>query len=122
MRDRAPRMPDLREGAVPERGRPGEDRVGQAQDGRSTHAHARGVQGGYASGEYRLRESSSGLLDDETVLCTRALSASGCFSGYRVIECPSGEEAAANLVRVNDAVLVGAGYPRTVDVLGSAGY
>ena len=67
-------------------------------------------------------KTACGLLDDETVLCTRALAASGCFSGYRTIECPSGEEAAANLVRVNGVVLVSAGYPKTADVLASEGY
>ena len=45
-----------------------------------------------------------------------------CFSGYRVIECPEGEEAAANLVRVNDVVLASAGHPRTVGLLASEGH
>ena len=67
-------------------------------------------------------KTACGLLDDETVFCTRALSASGCFSGYRIIECPCGEEAAANLVRVNGVVLVSAGYSKTADVLASEGY
>ena len=67
-------------------------------------------------------KSDCGLLDDETVFCTRALAASGCFSGYRVIECPAGEEAAANLVRVNGVVLASAGHPRTVGLLASEGY
>ena len=67
-------------------------------------------------------KSECGLLDDETVFCTGALAASGCFSGYRVIECPAGEEAAANLVRVNGAVLASAGHPRTVGLLAGEGY
>ena len=67
-------------------------------------------------------KSDCGLLDDETVFCTRALAASGCFSGYRVIECPAGEEAAANLVRINGVVLASAGHPRTVRLLASEGY
>ena len=67
-------------------------------------------------------KTACGLLDDETVSCTRALSASGCFSGYRVIECPCGEKAAANLARVNGVVLVSAGYPRTTNVLASESY
>ena len=56
------------------------------------------------------------------MFCTKALAASGCFSGYRVIECREGEEAAANLIRVNGVVLVSAGYPGTADLLASEGY
>ena len=67
-------------------------------------------------------KTACGLLDDETVFCTRVLGASGCFSGYRVIDCPSGEEAAANLVRIDDVVLVSAGYPKTANLLASKGY
>ena len=67
-------------------------------------------------------KSACGLLEPETVFCTEALAATGCFSGYHVIPCPSGEEAAANLIRVNDAVLVSAGYPRTVDLLDRHGF
>lgn len=62
------------------------------------------------------------LLDGETILSTRRLAASGCFAGYRVIEVPEGEEAAANLVRVNDHVLMAAGFPRTAARLDAAGY
>ena len=67
-------------------------------------------------------KTDCGLLDDETVFCTRALAASGCFSGYRVIECPAGEEAAANLIRINGVVLASAGHLGTVGLLASEGY
>lgn len=67
-------------------------------------------------------KTECGLLDDETVFCTRTLAASGCLSGYRVIECPEGEEAAANLVRVNGVVLAAAGHPGTVGLLAGEGY
>ncbi len=67
-------------------------------------------------------KTDCGLLDDETVFCTRALAASGCFAGYRVIECPEGEEAAANLIRVNGVVLTSAGHPATVGLLAGEGY
>ncbi|MFN3281842.1 MAG: dimethylarginine dimethylaminohydrolase family protein [Tabrizicola sp.] len=62
------------------------------------------------------------LLDAETILATKRLSASGCFSGYRVIDVPQGEEAAANTIRFNDLVLMPAGFPRTRDLLDAAGY
>ena len=67
-------------------------------------------------------KSACGLLAPETVFCTEALAATGCFSGYHVIQCPRGEEAAANLVRVNDTVLVGSNYPETVDLLTRHGF
>jgi dimethylargininase len=62
------------------------------------------------------------LLDDETILCTERLAASGVFTDYRVVLTPAGEEAAANALRVNDRVFVGDRFPRTADRLGSAGY
>jgi len=62
------------------------------------------------------------LLDEETILSTERLASSGVFEGYRVILAPAGEEAAANALRVNDRVFVGADFPRTADMLASAGY
>lgn len=62
------------------------------------------------------------LLDEETVLSTERLAASGVFEDYRVVLTPPGEEAAANSLRVNDRVFVGNGFPRTVDRLAAAGY
>ncbi|MCU0901872.1 MAG: arginine deiminase family protein [Cypionkella sp.] len=62
------------------------------------------------------------LLDEETILSTRRLSATGCFDGYRVIDVADGEEAAANTIRFNDLVLMPAGFPRTRDRLEAAGY
>lgn len=62
------------------------------------------------------------LLDGETILSTRRLDASGCFSGYRVLHVPEGEEAAANSIRFNRFVLLPAGFPRTAEMLDKAGY
>jgi len=62
------------------------------------------------------------LLDDETILATRRLSATGCFDGYRVVHTADGEEAAANAIRFNDLVLMPAGFPATADMLASHGY
>jgi dimethylargininase len=53
---------------------------------------------------------------------TERLSHSGVFSGFRQIIVPEGEEAAANALRVNDRVLVAQGHPRTLRLLGQAGY
>jgi dimethylargininase len=62
------------------------------------------------------------LLDDETVLTTRRLSKSGVFKGFREIIVPDGEEAAANALRVNTALFVGARFRRTTERLADAGY
>jgi dimethylargininase len=62
------------------------------------------------------------LMDAETILSTRRLSASGCFDGYRVLDVAEGEEAAANAIRFNNLVLCPAGFPRTAEMLSTAGY
>ncbi|QYK40701.1 MAG: dimethylarginine dimethylaminohydrolase [Paracoccaceae bacterium] len=62
------------------------------------------------------------LVDAETILSTPRLAASGCFAGYRVIHTADGEEAAANAIRFNGAVIVPDGFPRTAERLAQAGY
>jgi dimethylargininase len=62
------------------------------------------------------------LLDEETVLSTARLARSGVFDGFDVVLTPKGEEAAANALRVNDVVMVGADFPRTIETLDKRGY
>jgi dimethylargininase len=62
------------------------------------------------------------LLDDETVLSTARLAQSGVFKDLEPLLVPPGEEAAANALRVNDVVLVGSQFPRTIDLLTQAGF
>lgn len=62
-------------------------------------------------------KSDCALIDDETILSTRRLAASGVFEGFRIIETPDGEEAAANALRVNRALFIGSKYRRTADLL-----
>lgn len=62
------------------------------------------------------------LLDEDTILATKRLDASGCFAGYKVIHVADGEEASANSIRFNDKVLMPSGFPRTRDALDAAGY
>jgi dimethylargininase len=62
------------------------------------------------------------LLDEETILATQRLSASGCFAGYRVIHTAEGEEASANSIRFNELLVMPAGFPRTAETLSLAGY
>ena len=67
-------------------------------------------------------KSDCALLDEETILATARLAASGVFAAFDVIETPAGEEAAANALRVNDTVFVGSQFPRTIELLGDRGY
>jgi dimethylargininase len=67
-------------------------------------------------------KSDCGLLDSDTIFSTTRLAKSGCFDDYQVIECPEGEEAAANLIRVNDCVILRSGFPATCGLLEQQGY
>lgn len=67
-------------------------------------------------------KSDCGLLDGSTIFSTALLASSGCFEGYRVIEAPQGEEAAANLIRFNDHVIMRTGFPKTKALLENEGY
>lgn len=62
------------------------------------------------------------LLDEDCILSTRRLAASGVFGNFRIIAVADGEEAAANALRVNDVVFVGADYPRTIETLQKEGF
>lgn len=62
------------------------------------------------------------LLDEDTILSTKRLAATGCFKGYNVILAADGEEACANSIRFNDLVIMPDGFPRTEDILQKAGY
>ena len=57
------------------------------------------------------------VLDSETILATSRLANAECFAPFRVLTVPQGEEAAANSIRVNDTVLVPAGFPATTELI-----
>ena len=67
-------------------------------------------------------KSDCSLIDERVILCTAALERSGLFSGYGTVVVPDSEKRAANSLRVNDAVLVGEEFPRTIDLLQRSGY
>ena len=67
-------------------------------------------------------KTASALLDDETVLVTPALAQTEFFRGFRQVVTAEGEEASANCLRVNDVLLVGSDFPRTLDQLSTLGY
>ena len=62
------------------------------------------------------------LLGPNEILSTERLQSSGCFDGYQVINVADGEEAAANVIRVNDYVIMPAGFPKTKEILENHGY
>lgn len=62
------------------------------------------------------------LLDEGTVLVTHRLEGAPFFRGLRELVLPRGEEPAANALRVNGTVFVGADFPRTQDLLAAEGY
>ena len=73
------------------------------------------------SGTLHLK-SDCALLDEETVLVTGNLARSGIFDGWRTLIVPNNEPGAANVLRINDRVLVRAECPRTADRLANEGF
>ena len=67
-------------------------------------------------------KSDCSLLDEDTILATARLAASGVFEGFRVVLTPEGEEGAANAVRVNERVLMSDAFPRTAEMLNTLDY
>lgn len=66
-------------------------------------------------------KTASSIIDEETILATADLAASGVFAGYRVLVVPAGEEAGANVLRVNNTILAGSRFPRIMDLLDGYG-
>jgi dimethylargininase len=66
-------------------------------------------------------KSASSLIDEDAILSTAELAATGVFEGLRTLVVPAGEDAAACVLRVNDVVLAGAQFPRTLDLLTAHG-
>jgi dimethylargininase len=67
-------------------------------------------------------KSASSLLSEDTVMATKKLADSDVFAGLKILIVPEGEEGAANFLRVNDTVLVGDHFPRTIAMLRAAGF
>ena len=62
------------------------------------------------------------LLDEDAVLATARMADSGIFARFRVLVVPEGEERAANALRINDTVFVGACFPRTAELIAKEGF
>ncbi len=66
-------------------------------------------------------KSAVTLIDEETVLATAAVASAEIFAQLRVLVVPQDEAHGANVLRVNDVVLAGNRYPRTLDMLAAHG-
>jgi len=66
-------------------------------------------------------KTACAMLDEETVAVTAELDSAEYFGDLRRLRIPEGEEAAANLLRLNDVVLIGAEFPRTRELVEALG-
>lgn len=60
------------------------------------------------------------LVDERTIIAAPVLAP--LFTGYEVLVPPPGEAAAANLIRVNDRLLMAAAFPKTAALLAERGF
>lgn len=67
-------------------------------------------------------KTGANLIDDNILLVTAPMAAAGLFPGFDCVIVGSGEDAAANALRLNDQLLVGAHFPRTIDKLAARGF
>ena len=67
-------------------------------------------------------KSDCSLIADDHILCTSTLAASDIFNDYRKLVVPEDERAAANALRLNDTILVGDRFPKTIEMLRQQGY
>jgi dimethylargininase len=85
---------------------------------------------GYTSSVIDIRHSGSLLhlksgitfLGDNRMLVVPEVPVSAELARYELLRVPSGEDYAANCIRVNDHVLIAAGYPRLAEMLEGWGY
>jgi dimethylargininase len=66
-------------------------------------------------------KTGCGLIDAETIFAVPALAGCPQFAGLEVVVTPSGEEEAANLLRINDTILVGDRWTATHALLDARG-
>jgi dimethylargininase len=62
------------------------------------------------------------MVDDETMLVIPELADASRFPGMRLLVTPESERGAANVLRVNDQLLLNAQYPRTHAMLAATGF
>lgn len=62
-------------------------------------------------------KTGCGLIDESTVAIAAALDEAEMFGGLKRMVLPAGEEAAANILRVRDTVLIGEGFPESREMI-----
>ncbi|MBG6158011.1 dimethylargininase [Labrenzia sp. EL_208] len=67
-------------------------------------------------------KTACSTLGDDVILATKVMAASGFFGERKVVVVPDGEEYAANVIRVNDVVLVPEGFPKTLEAIQQEGF
>ena len=67
-------------------------------------------------------KSDCSMVDEDQILCTAGLAASGIFNGYRQLVVPDSEKRAANALRLNDTILIGAEFHLTRALLERNGH
>jgi len=67
-------------------------------------------------------KTACSTLGDNVILATKVMADSGFFGDRRLVVVPEGEDYAANVIRVNDVVLVPEGYPKTLAAIEAAGF
>ncbi|WP_421983631.1 dimethylarginine dimethylaminohydrolase family protein [Roseibium sp.] len=67
-------------------------------------------------------KTACSTLGDNVILATRVMAESGFFGGRKTVVVADREEYAANVIRVNDVVLVPEGYPQTHAAIQAAGF
>jgi dimethylargininase len=72
------------------------------------------------AGVLHLKTACS-LVDDATAIATPALAGSGLLGDLETIVTPEGEQAAANALRINEVLLLGAAFPRTRELVEARG-
>jgi dimethylargininase len=58
-------------------------------------------------------KTGCGLIDEETVFALPQMAGCPAFAGLRVIEVPAGEAHAANMLRINEAILIAEDCPKS---------
>lgn len=67
-------------------------------------------------------KTGANLIDENVLLVTAAMAVSGLFRGFELVQVPESEAAAANALRLNDRLLIGAHFVRTIDILARRGF
>ncbi|HEU5238577.1 MAG TPA: hypothetical protein VFU37_15705 [Pyrinomonadaceae bacterium] len=88
----------------------------------ATGSRAQSVPGVVATGSLLHLKSGIAYLGNNRLAITKALSGRSEFAGYDLVHVDENEEYAANCVRINDYVLIAAGFPKFQAELDALGY